>query len=698
MNRRDHQKFDLPDSHEGVAMVNDPLLTPYTVAGLPLKNRIVSTAHSSRYTSGGIPTERYRRYQEQKARGGVGLVSLGGSAVVGRDSAPAFGNITMYKDEVVEPLARITESCHNHGSGVIIQLTHMGRRTDDHTSDWLPTVSSAAMREPAHRSYPKAAEPWDLDRIVSDFASAAQRAKAAGLDGIELEHYGHLLDAFASPWHLSKLSPEDRALASELPKRVIRAVKDVTGNDMVLGVRMAVDEARPDGIDLETANSLLDEYIALGVQFVNVIVGTIESATRLSEVIPGAGRKSAPFLGTAGEVKRAHSDITVMHAAKIDDVATARHAIDSGLLDLVGMTRANIADPYLVTKIATGREAEIRPCIGARYCLEGGATGGVVCLHNPAVGRENHLKHEIEEKAEYPRRVVVIGAGPAGLEAAQVAAKRGHEVVVLEASSDPGGQVNLLVANDRRRDLIGAVDWRVDQARRHGVEFRFGVFAQQQDVLELAPDIVVVATGGLARTAGDAGLNGAGNVHDIWDIFEQPRRQYGDVVVFDDDGRYPSLDAVEVLARAGNSVTYVTPERSVAIDVGALNFSDFQATFDRHGVDFKPTRGIHTVIAHAGGRLTVTLETEAGAAAEDVTCDRVFYAGGTIPNDDLYFALRERSTNKGRVDYEAFVRAAPQPRPDGTSGDFELYRIGDAVTSRNMHAAILDGHRLALGM
>ena len=679
-------------------MVNDPLLTPYSLAGLQLRNRIVSTAHSSRYTSGGIPTERYRLYQEQKTRGGIGLVTLGGSAVVGRDSAPAFGNITMYKDEVVAPLARITESCHDHGSGVIIQLTHMGRRTDDHTSDWLPTVSSASMREPAHRSYPKAAEPWDLDRIVSDFTSAAERARAAGLDGIELEHYGHLLDAFASPWHLSKLSPEDRSLASELPKRVIRAVKDVTGEDMVLGVRMAVDEARPDGIDLDTGSSLLDEYINLGVQFVNVIVGTIESATRLSEVIPGAGRKSAPFLETAGQVKRAHRHITVMHAAKIDDVATARYAIESGLLDLVGMTRANIADPYLVTKIASGREAEIRPCVGARYCLEGGATGGVVCLHNPAVGRESHLKHEIEEKAERSRKVVVIGAGPAGLEAAHVAAKRGHEVVVLEASSDPGGQVNLLVANQRRRDLIGAVDWRVDQARRHGVEFRFGVFAEEQDVLDLAPDVAIVATGGVARTASDAGLSGAANVHDIWEIFEQPLKQYGDVLVFDDDGRYPSMDAVEVLARAGNNVTYVTPERSVAIDVGALNFSDFQATFDRHGVDFKPTRGIHTVIAHGGGRFAVTLETEAAAAAEVVTCDRVFYAGGTTPNDDLYFALRERSTNKGRVDYEAFVRAAPQPRSDNTSGDFELYRIGDAVTSRNMHAAILDGHRLALGM
>ncbi|KMS89832.1 FAD-dependent oxidoreductase [Prauserella rugosa] len=680
-------------------MIEDPLLTPYQLSGLNLRNRIVSTAHSSRYTSGGIPTERYRAYQEQKARGGVGLVTLGGSAVVSRDSPPAFGNITMYKDEVVGALERVVDSCRTYGSGVFLQLTHLGRRTTDHTGDWLPTVSSASLREPAHRAYPKAAEPWDEDRIVADFAAAAERAMAAGVDGIELEHYGHLLDAFASPWHLSRLSPDDRARATQLPERVIRAITDVIGDDMVLGVRMAVDERRADGLDLDAAHSLLRRYVALGIRFVNVVVGTIESATRLSEVIPGAGHKSAPFLDTVAEVKRSHPDVTVLHAAKIDDVATARHAISNGFMDLVGMTRANIADPYLVTKIRERRERDIRPCIGARYCLEGGTTGGVVCVHNPAVGRETHLRHEIDTTARRSRKVVVVGAGPAGLEAAHVAAKRGHEVTVLEAASEAGGQVNLLIANDRRRDLAGAVDWRLEQARKYGVEFRFGVFADETIVLATKPDVVVVATGGLARTPSEAGLHLADQVDDIWTVFEQPHRRYGRVLLYDDDGRYPSLDAVEVLAKAGNTVTYASPERSVGVEVGALNFADFQATFDRHGVTFAIARGLHCVEPHENGAtMTATLETEAGAPAERVTCDAVFYAGGTNPNDELYHALRAHSSNEGRVDYDAFIRGDPQPQPHVPDSRFALYRVGDAITSRNMHAAILDAHRLALGV
>lgn len=670
------------------------LLSPFSIGNVTLRNRIVSTAHSTRYTSGGIPTERYLRYHEEKAKGGVGLVTIGGSAVVSRDSPAAFGNITMYTDEVVPILTEITRSCQKHGAKVFIQLTHLGRRTDDHSADWLPVVSSASLREPAHRSYPKVAEGWDLDRIVDDFVSAAKRARIAGINGIELEHYGHLLDAFASPIHLSHLSAEEQVIAREFPHRVIRAVKQVTGDDMALGVRMSVDELRPDGLVPESALELLREYIDDGIDFVNVVVGTIESANRLSDVIPGAGKAAAPFLDLVGKIKAA-IDIPVIHAAKIDEVATAAYAVESGLLDLVGMTRANIADPYLVSKLAQGRIEDIRPCVGARLCLEAGSTGGMTCFNNPATGREHVLSHEIDAPAATSKRVVVVGAGPAGLEAALTAAKRGHSVTVFEAATEAGGQLATLASLPRKREFAGTIEWRIAQARRYGVDLRFGEYAEAAEVLAEEPDAVIVATGGTPRSAAEVGIVGAQHVTDTWDLFERQGRRYGHALLFDDEGRNAALDALEFLAERSDRVTYVTPERTIGVDVGALNYSDYQAVLDRFDIDYRIGRSLTAVEQQADGSFTASLSADSGEVTDRIGCNQLFYSGGIWPNDDLYRELLPHSGNGGRVDYDALIAAQPQPvEHEG----MQLFRIGDAVSSRTGHAALLEGHRIALGL
>lgn len=669
------------------------LFTPFSIGKVQLKNRIVSTAHSNRYTNGGLPTPRYRRYQEEKAKGGVGLITIGGSAVVSRDSAPAFGNITMYSDDVVAPLKEVASACQRHGSKVFIQLTHLGRRTGDHDSNWLPSVSSVSMREPAHRSYPKQAEEWDLDRIVDDFAAAAKRARAAGINGIELEHYGHLLDAFASPWHLSKLDPDSQKIAREFPGRVIRAVKAVTGTDMALGVRMSIDERRSDGLNPESSVALLNQYMADGIDFVNVVVGTIESQGKMTDVIPGAGKQSAPFLDLVAGVKKAVS-IPVIHAAKIADITTAEYAVKEGILDLVGMTRANIADPHLVEKVRQGKSDQIRPCIGARLCLEAGSTGGVVCFHNPAVGREDTLKHEIDRDVTRPQNIVIVGAGPAGLEAAQVASKRGHHVTVFEAAAEPGGQLAMVARLPRKREYAGAIDWRVAQARDHGADFKFNVFAEESDVLGLVPDAVIIATGGIPRSAADVGIAGGSLIHDTWEAFEISGKRLGHVILFDDEGRNSSLDALEHLARISDRVTYVTPERTVGIDVGSLNFADYQAVFDAEHIDVKLARYVVSAEQKPDRRFHVELTGESTGVLEALDCDAVYYAGGTWPNDELYTALLGHSSNAGRVDVDALISAQPQPVSEQPG--FVLYRVGDAVSSRNTHAAILDAHRIAL--
>lgn len=182
-----------------MAEPTDPLLQPYQLKHLTLKNRIMSTAHEPAYSEGGMPTDRYRLYHREKAKGGIALTMTAGSAVVSPDSPPAFGNLHAYKDEIVPWLKALTDDCHEFGAAVMIQLTHLGRRTGWNKGAWLPVLAPSAIREPAHRAFPKEAEIWDIERIVADYAAAAVRMQSSGLDGIELEAYGHLMDGFWSP-------------------------------------------------------------------------------------------------------------------------------------------------------------------------------------------------------------------------------------------------------------------------------------------------------------------------------------------------------------------------------------------------------------------------------------------------------------------------------------------------------------------
>lgn len=672
---------------------NDPLLQPYDLRGVALRNRVVSTSHEPAYAEDGMPKDRYRRYHVEKARGGVGLTMIGGSAVVSPDSPPAFGNLLLYRDEIVPWLRRLCDEVHEHGAAVMTQVTHLGRRTSNFSGDWLPLVYPSALREPAHRSFPKIAESWDLDRIVRDYADAAARCHAAGLDGIELQAYGHLLDAFHSP----AVNHRDDAFGGDLdnrtafPRRVIQAVRAAVGPDFVVGIRMSMDEDLPDGLGVDEALEALRRYATDGVDFLSVIRGTIESDASLSKVIPSMGTPAAPFLEFAGRIREA-VDVPVMHAARIADVATARHAIREGLLDLVGMTRAQLADPYLVSKVAAGQEDRIRPCVGANYCLDAiYESGDAKCIHNPATGRERDLPHVIG-LADGPRRnAVVVGAGPAGLEAARALGERGHRVVVLEAADKPGGQVRLAASAARRRDLIGIVDWRYEEARRSGVEFRFNTYAEVSDVLLDSPDLVVVAAGGLPNR--NFLPQGQDVVHDTWDVMAGTVKPHGTVLVYDDNGAEPGMDAVERLAAGGAQVEYVTPERMVGPSVGSMNSPAYLKAFAEGGVTVTLASRL-TSVAEKDGQLLAELCHEYSGQRVRREVGHVVVEHGTLPNDELYHALVPDSTNLGEVDQQALLAGRPQTVATNSSGRYQLFRIGDAVASRNIHAAVYDALRL----
>ncbi|MGO7457105.1 FAD-dependent oxidoreductase [Rhizobium ruizarguesonis] len=675
-------------------MSNDPLLQPYQLKHLTLRNRIIVTSHEPAYPEDGMPKERYRAYTVERAKGGVALTMTAGSAAVSRDSPPVFNNLLAYKDEVVPWIREMTDAVHEEGAAIMIQLTHLGRRTRWDKGDWLPVVAPSHHREASHRSFPKKMEDWDIERIIRDFADAAERMKAGGMDGVELEAYGHLIDQFTSPLTNELEGPYGGSLDNRLRFcfDVFKAIRQRVGNDFILGVRYTADECLPGGTGkaegLEISRRLKESGL---IDYLNVIRGHIDTDAGLTDVIPIQGMANSPHLDFAGEI-RAATNFPTFHAAKIPDVATARHAIASGKVDMIGMTRAHMTDPHIVRKIIEKREDDIRPCVGANYCLDRIYQGGAAfCIHNAATGRELTMPH-IVAKADTKKKVVIVGAGPAGLEAARVAGERGHQVVVFEAANHPGGQIRLTAQSERRKEMISIIDWRMSQCEKYDVTFHFNTWAEADTIEAENPDVVIIATGGLPHT--EVLASGNELVVSSWDIISGDVKPGTNVLIFDDAGDHAGLQAAEFLAKAGAKVEIMTPDRSFAPEVMAMNLVPYMRSLQKHDVTFTVTYRLEAV-EKSGNQLVAHVGSDYGGIARQHSFDQIVVNHGTIPLDELYFELKPGSSNLGEMSHDQLLSGEPQSIIRNPDGKFQLFRIGDAVAARNTHAAIYDGLRIA---
>ena len=672
---------------------SDPLLQPYKLKHLTLKNRIMTTSHEPAYPEDGMPKDKYRAYHVERAKGGIAMTMTAGSAAVSKDSPPVFNNVLAYKDEVVGWLKKLTDAVHDHDCAVMIQLTHLGRRTGWSKGDWLPVVAPSFEREASHRAFPKLIEDWDITRIIKDFGDAAERMKAAGMDGIELEAYGHLLDQFISPATNSLEAPYGGSLDNRLRFLfdTLREIRGRVGDDFIVGVRYTADEAMEGGTSKQDGLDISRRLKSSGlVDFLNIIRGHIDTDAALTDVIPVQGMKSAPHLEFAGEIKSL-TNFPTFHAARIADVATARHAIASGKIDMVGMTRAHLADPHIVRKIVEKREHDIRPCVGANYCLDRIYQGGdAYCIHNPATGRELSMPHLIE-RAVVRKNVIVVGAGPAGLEAARVASARGHPVTVLEAAGKAGGQIRLTAQTKRRAEMIGIIDWRMAQCEAQNVAFKFNTLAEADDITALNPEVVIIATGGLPHT--QVLKSGNDLVVSAWDILSGDVKPGSNVLLYDDAGDHTAMQAAEVIASSGAKLEIMTPDRSFAPDVMGMNLVPYMRSLQKLDTTFTVTFRLEDVLRE-GNQLRCIVGSDYGGVRKERLVDQVVVNHGTRPIDELYFELKPQSQNLGAVDYNMMINGNAQKLDKNPDGKFALYRIGDAVAARNTHAAIYDALRL----
>jgi NADPH-dependent 2,4-dienoyl-CoA reductase/sulfur reductase-like enzyme len=364
---------------------------------------------------------------------------------------------------------------------------------------------------------------------------------------------------------------------------------------------------------------------------------------------------------------------------------------------MVGMTRAQIADPHMVIKIRDGREDQIKQCVGANYCIDRQYNGlDVLCVQNAATSREQTMPHVIEKSTGPKRKVVVVGAGPAGLEAARVARERGHDVVLFEKTDAVGGQINLAARAPQREQMAGIVRWFDMETQRLGVQRKLGVEADMSMILDERPDIVVLATGGLPFTDQVPGWGASeGRVVSGWDILSGRVAPADNVLVYDGISTHAGTGVADYIASRGKRVEIVTPDVKVADDTGGTTFPIFYRRLYAQDVVQTPNYWLDRVYPE-GEKLIAVLRNEYTDLLEERAVDQVVVENGIKPNDTLYWQLKPRSLNRGQVDIDALFDAKPQPcLSEATGGGkFLLFRVGDCVSMHNIHAAIYDSLRL----
>jgi 2,4-dienoyl-CoA reductase-like NADH-dependent reductase (Old Yellow Enzyme family)/thioredoxin reductase len=652
------------------------LFEPLALRHLTLKHRLNFGAHTANMAQAGLPGDRHLGYYSERARGGAAMIvcepiPAHGTGVLTR------GNFRHGDDAVIPHFRRITDACHEHGTVMIQQIYHVGQHGDFDNS-YLPSWSPSGLPSYHDSDGSHRMSEAEIEQVIDGFAQAARRAKASGFDGVELfAAYHALIDQFWTPWSNRREDRWGGCLENRVrfSTGIIRRIRHHTGDDFIIGMAVSCD---PD-IDAALSMASLQEVVAWHdqralVDYVTCGTGSYFDFYKLMPTFLYEDKLGASF---AESLKQVVSHARVQAESHIRTPENANYVIASGQADMVSIVRGQIADPHMASKAMQDRPGEIRPCISCNQMCWGRRSRDywISCLVNPSAGREFQWGGDRFTVSPAPRHVLVIGAGPGGLETARVAAARGHRVTLAEASHQVGGQFRLAGMQPRRGQILDLLDWYQAQLEGSRVDLCLNTPMEAAEVEGFGADAVVVATGSLPDEAGfqrfgptPGRINGMQNpnVWSVEDVMSRACRPGKRILLLDDGGNWRGCGTAWHLAEQGHQVTLLSPEAMVAKEL-VRSAADFplRSALKRLGVVFRTDSAIREW--HGDGATIVNL---LDASERRDGYDALILATPNVANTTLLDEL-------------------------GDSG-MEVHGVGDCVAPRWAVHAIYEGRKLAL--
>jgi 2,4-dienoyl-CoA reductase-like NADH-dependent reductase (Old Yellow Enzyme family)/thioredoxin reductase len=652
------------------------LFSPITIGKTTIRNRIFQSAHILNYAENGLPSDRHARYYEARAKGGIGLIIQEGTVI---SPQTQFHPVLVhgFRDDVIPGLKRISEAVHNYGAKLFLQIAHGGTVCCSFFS-WINGEGVSEVPTPASGEITAVLDEAAIKRLVQQHVDLALKAKEAGYDGVEL-HFGHgyLQQQFLSPSYNIRKDAYGGSLENRMRfgLLVIDAVRKAVGDTFVVGLRTSADELIPEGYTLDLAKQFIPRWAQTGkIDFINV---SVASSTTMAFAIPPMMIPPRPFVFCAAEVKQL-VDVPVFTAIRINDPVTANDIIKNNEADMLAMTRATLCDPELPNKAREGRLDDIRMCIACNEgCWERWAHNEpVTCMQNPEAGREGVFKITPASKQ---KKIMVVGGGGAGMEAAVVARQRGHKVSLYEKSGELGGAILIPAKAPSRQELGQTVRFLKHELERLGVDVHLNTEVTLHTVLEKNPDAVIIATGGTTISDPAPDVVGPGfaievergaHVVTAEDVLEGKAKTGQRVVIADQQNYMKGYVTAEFLADQGKEVTLVMP-----LPIRYLSANPYDIDASTHAVQI------------------LNLKNKKVRRVSD--CKVKKFKPGQVTIQDVF--TQEEQHLEADTLVLSYWRKADKKLHESLQGKVkELHLIGDALAPRRLINAIYEGYKVGM--